>query len=238
MVRASSARNAAPRSATCAPVANGSPTSWHRGNGWCSSPGPRATASACWDGRTAPARCCGRCVRNSSSRGIEPDFRSAVAFYPDCRISSGLGWSARVPTLLLIGAKDDVSSPPACRQMVMARAAAARWRGSWSIPAPITISTAPNLPLRAIAGIRCRAAGTRPSRHRRGSARDAQRRVDAAVAGAVDGSKTNFPGRPAWRRAWARPALARRAAGFRRSCRGRRADPHPPWRRRGRRRIR
>ena len=53
-----------------------------------------------------------------SSRGTEPDFRSAIAFYPDCRLSSGLGWSARVPTLLLIGAKDDVSSPPACRQMV------------------------------------------------------------------------------------------------------------------------
>jgi dienelactone hydrolase len=52
------------------------------------------------------------------SRGSEPDFRSAVAFYPDCRISAGLGWSARVPTLLLIGAKDDVSSPPACRQMI------------------------------------------------------------------------------------------------------------------------
>jgi dienelactone hydrolase len=53
-----------------------------------------------------------------SSHNLEPDFRSAVAFYPDCRISSGLGWSARVPTLVLIGAKDDVSSPPACRQMV------------------------------------------------------------------------------------------------------------------------
>jgi dienelactone hydrolase len=52
------------------------------------------------------------------SHSIGPDFRSAIAFYPDCRISSGLGWSARVPTLLLIGAKDDVSSPPACRQMV------------------------------------------------------------------------------------------------------------------------
>ena len=52
------------------------------------------------------------------SRKVEPDFRSAIAFYPDCRISSGLGWSARVPTLLLIGAKDDVSSPSACRQMV------------------------------------------------------------------------------------------------------------------------
>ena len=52
------------------------------------------------------------------SRSVEPDFRSAVAFYPDCRVSAGLGWSARVPTLLLIGAKDDISSPPACRQMV------------------------------------------------------------------------------------------------------------------------
>jgi dienelactone hydrolase len=54
----------------------------------------------------------------ASSHGAEPDFRSAIAFYPDCRVSSGLGWSARVPTLLLIGAKDDVSSPSACRQMV------------------------------------------------------------------------------------------------------------------------
>jgi len=53
-----------------------------------------------------------------ASRKIEPDFRAAIAFYPDCRISSGLGWSARVPTLLLIGAGDDVSSPAACRQMV------------------------------------------------------------------------------------------------------------------------
>ena len=52
------------------------------------------------------------------SRSAEPDFRSAIAFYPDCRISAGLGWSARVPTLLLIGGKDDVSSPPACRQMI------------------------------------------------------------------------------------------------------------------------
>src|ERR1700754_250462 len=53
-----------------------------------------------------------------SSRSAEPDFRTAIAFYPDCRVSSGLGWSTRVPTLLLIGAKDDVSSPAACRQMV------------------------------------------------------------------------------------------------------------------------
>ena len=52
------------------------------------------------------------------SRSFEPDFRSAIAFYPDCRTSSGLGWSARVPTLVLIGGRDDVSSPSACHQMV------------------------------------------------------------------------------------------------------------------------
>src|ERR1700722_3739805 len=45
-----------------------------------------------------------------SSRSAEPDFRTAIAFYPDCRVSSGLGWGAGVPTLLLIGARDDVSS--------------------------------------------------------------------------------------------------------------------------------
>jgi dienelactone hydrolase len=54
----------------------------------------------------------------SAARDAGPDFRAAIAFYPDCRISAGLGWSARVPTLVLIGGKDDVSSPPACRQMV------------------------------------------------------------------------------------------------------------------------
>jgi dienelactone hydrolase len=54
----------------------------------------------------------------SASRKAGPDFRSAIAFYPDCRISSRLGWSARIPTLLLIGTRDDISSPPACRQMV------------------------------------------------------------------------------------------------------------------------
>lgn len=51
-------------------------------------------------------------------RGMESDYRSAIAFYPECRISSRTGWSARVPTLLLIGARDDIASPTQCRQMV------------------------------------------------------------------------------------------------------------------------
>jgi dienelactone hydrolase len=83
---------------------------------------------------------------------IEPDFRSAVAFYPECRISSGLGWSARVPTLLLIGASDDVSSPAACRQMVdgaRGRSALAR---IVMYPGAAHDFDRANLPLHAIAG--------------------------------------------------------------------------------------
>jgi dienelactone hydrolase len=83
---------------------------------------------------------------------VEPDFRAAVAFYPDCRISSGLGWSARVPTLLLIGASDDVSSPAACRQMIDG----ARGRSALArivvYPGAAHDFDRANLPLHAIAG--------------------------------------------------------------------------------------
>lgn len=54
----------------------------------------------------------------SAARDLAPDFRAAIAFDPDCRISAGLGWSTRVPTLVLIDADDEASSPSACRQMV------------------------------------------------------------------------------------------------------------------------
>ena len=47
-----------------------------------------------------------------------PDFRSAVAFYPACRRLSDLAWSARVPTLILVGKADDWSPPAPCEQMV------------------------------------------------------------------------------------------------------------------------
>lgn len=48
----------------------------------------------------------------------KPDFRSAVAFYPGCRRLETAAWSARVPTLILSGAADDVVSARACEQMV------------------------------------------------------------------------------------------------------------------------
>ena len=46
------------------------------------------------------------------------DFRSAVAFYPGCRRLDNSAWSARVPTLILIGAADDQASAPVCQHMV------------------------------------------------------------------------------------------------------------------------
>src|ERR1700712_3151610 len=91
-------------------------------------------------------------VRPQLQHKLDPDFRAAVAFYPDCRISSGLGWSARVPTLVLIGASDDVSSPPACRQMVDG----ARGRSALTrivvYPGAYHDFDRANLPLHALAG--------------------------------------------------------------------------------------
>jgi dienelactone hydrolase len=48
----------------------------------------------------------------------KPDFRSAVAFYPGCRRLRDTAWSARLPTLVLIGARDDWTPASACEQMV------------------------------------------------------------------------------------------------------------------------
>ena len=141
------------------------------------------------------------------SRGIEPDFRSAIAFYPDCRISSGLGWSTRVPTLLLIGARDDVSSPPACRQMVDgARGRSALTRIVVYPGAPHDFDRA-NLPLHAIGGApmpRCPNAAT--------SAPIAERapiRKSASRSGWRGKRKTDCPDRPAWPRAWPRSSWSR-----------------------------
>jgi len=46
------------------------------------------------------------------------DFRSAVALYPGCRRLDNAAWSARIPTLILIGAVDDWNSPKDCQRMV------------------------------------------------------------------------------------------------------------------------
>ena len=108
------------------------------------------------------------------SRNLEPDFRSAIAFYPDCRVSSGLGWSARVPTLLLIGAKDDVSSPPACRQMVDGARGRSALASIVVYPGAYHDFDRANFPLHAIAGT---SDATLPDRGHLGT--DAEARADS-----------------------------------------------------------
>ncbi len=47
-----------------------------------------------------------------------PDFRSAAVFYPGCRRLGDTAWSARVPTLILLGALDDWAPAKNCEHMV------------------------------------------------------------------------------------------------------------------------
>ncbi len=65
-----------------------------------------------------------------------PDFRSAAVFYPGCRRLGDTAWSARVPTLVLIGALDDWAPAKSCEQMVAgargrsARAVIVKYKGA------------------------------------------------------------------------------------------------------------
>jgi dienelactone hydrolase len=82
-----------------------------------------------------------------------PDFRSAVAFYPGCRRLSELAWSARIPTLILIGRADDWASSVACEQMV----AGARGRSARAsllvYPGAYHEFDRPDFPVRELTGL-------------------------------------------------------------------------------------
>jgi len=54
----------------------------------------------------------------AGKKDTKPDFRAVVAFYPGCRRLRDSAWSARMPTLILIGEKDESTPASACEQMV------------------------------------------------------------------------------------------------------------------------
>ncbi len=56
--------------------------------------------------------------RTAAHHDDSADFRSAVALYPGCRRLREIAWSARVPTLILIGSADDWTPAAACQQVV------------------------------------------------------------------------------------------------------------------------
>ncbi len=55
---------------------------------------------------------------NSEPDDDHPDFRSAAVFYPGCQRLGETAWSARIPTLILIGALDDWTPAKPCEDMV------------------------------------------------------------------------------------------------------------------------
>jgi dienelactone hydrolase len=59
-------------------------------------------------------------IRRSAAppRDEDRDFRSAATLYPGCRRLAETAWSARVPTLLLVGSADDWMPSTFCEQMV------------------------------------------------------------------------------------------------------------------------
>lgn len=113
-----------------------SPTGW-RWSAW-----GHGAAAALWAIRPQLAR-----------RKEGADFRSAVAFYPGCGLLSERAWSARIPTLILMGEKDDVNSPRECADMV----AGARGRSAQTAlvlyPDTLHDFDHPNLPLREFTGL-------------------------------------------------------------------------------------
>jgi len=92
-------------------------------------------------------------VRVRTAKDGKPDFRSAVALYPGCRRLRDTAWSARMPTLILIGAKDDWTQAGWCEQMV----AGARGRSAQAAivvyPGAYHNFDHPNLPLQQRNGI-------------------------------------------------------------------------------------
>jgi dienelactone hydrolase len=89
-----------------------------------------------------------------------PDFRSAVALYPGCRTLRQSEWSARVPTLVLVGAADDWGPASACEQMV----ASARGRSAQAqivvYPGAYAEFDHPNKPVRQVTGLAFSADGS------------------------------------------------------------------------------
>jgi dienelactone hydrolase len=101
-------------------------------------------------------------VRRRARPGPEggPDFRSAVALYPGCRRLRLTEWSARVPTLVLVGAKDDWGPASVCEQMV----ASARGRSAQAeivvYPGAYAEFDHPNKPVSQVTGLAFSADGS------------------------------------------------------------------------------
>src|SRR5262245_3010290 len=85
-------------------------------------------------------------------RDSMPDFRTAVAFYPGLRRLTELAWSARVPTLILIGGADDFTPASACERMVAGAHGRSARTSIVVYPGAYHDFDRPNFPVRIING--------------------------------------------------------------------------------------
>jgi dienelactone hydrolase len=89
-----------------------------------------------------------------------PDFRSAIAFYPGCRRLSELAWSARIPTLILIGKADDWTPPAPCEQMVAGAHGRSALASLVAYPGAYHEFDRPDFPVRELTGLAYTADGS------------------------------------------------------------------------------
>jgi len=80
------------------------------------------------------------------------DFRAAVAFYPGCARLDSAAWSARIPTLILIGRLDDWTSAAACERMIAAARGSSARATIQIYPGAYHDFDHPNRPLQVRAG--------------------------------------------------------------------------------------
>ena len=82
-----------------------------------------------------------------------PDFRSAVAFYPGCGTVGKADWSARIPTLILVGREDDWTPAAPCARMVAAAPANGSGASIVVYPGAYHAFDRANFPLRELKGL-------------------------------------------------------------------------------------
>jgi dienelactone hydrolase len=89
-----------------------------------------------------------------------PDFRSAIAFYPGCNRLDKSAWSARIPTLILVGALDDWTPAKPCQRMISGARGRSALATITTYPRAYHDFDRPNYPVRQRSGLAYTADGS------------------------------------------------------------------------------
>ncbi len=98
--------------------------------------------------------------RKGTPKNDGQDFRAAAVLYPRCQTLNEAAWSARVPTLIMLGESDDWAPSAACEQMVKAALGRSARLSIITYPGAYHGFDHPNRPLRQETGLAFTADGT------------------------------------------------------------------------------